>query len=90
MGSMNFTKKTIRDVEVDHKRILLRVDYNVPIDEDGRITDDYRLQKSLPTLNYLLERGCSLVLTSHLGRPDGKFNKLFSLEPVAKRLSIIY
>lgn len=84
---MSFGKKTIKDIDVNNKRILLRVDYNVPLDPKGNISDDYRLQKSLPTIEYLLEHGCSLVLTSHLGRPDGKVNKAFSLEPVAKRLS---
>ncbi|MES2971075.1 MAG: phosphoglycerate kinase [Patescibacteria group bacterium] len=84
---MGFWKKTVNDIDIDNKRVLLRVDYNVPMDESGDITDDYRLQKSLPTIEYLLEHGCSLVLASHLGRPDGKVDLAFSLEPVAKRLS---
>jgi len=81
-----FTKKTIRDVKLRGKRVLLRADYNVPLDANGRITDDYRLQQSLPTVRALLDQGASLVICSHLGRPDGKPNSKFSLQPVAKRL----
>jgi phosphoglycerate kinase len=79
-------KKTIRDIDVRNKRVLVRVDFNVPQDKtDGHITDDRRIRESLPTLNYLLEQGASLVLMSHLGRPKGKDEK-FSLKPVAARL----
>jgi len=81
-----FTKKTIRDVKLRGKRVLLRADYNVPLDTNGHITDDYRLQQSLPTVRALLNQGVSLVICSHLGRPDGKPNSKFSLRPVAKRL----
>jgi len=81
-----FTKKTIRDVKLRGKRVLLRADYNVPLDANGHITDDYRLQQSLPTVRALLDQGVSLVICSHLGRPDGKPNSKFSLQPVAKRL----
>ena len=83
---MSFTKKTIKDVNLANKRILLRVDYNVPL-EDGKITDDYRIKKSLPTIEYLLKQKCSIVICSHLGRPEGKVNKDLSLLPCAKRLS---
>jgi phosphoglycerate kinase len=79
-------KKTIRDIDVNNKRVLVRVDFNVPQDKsDGHITDDRRIRESLPTLNYLLEHGASLVLMSHLGRPKGRDEK-FSLKPVAVRL----
>jgi phosphoglycerate kinase len=81
-----FTKQTIRDVDVAGKTILLRADYNVPI-EQGKITDDYRIKQSLPTVKYLLEHDAKLVICSHLGRPDGKPNLDESLFPVAKRLS---
>lgn len=81
-----FTKKTIRDYDVRGKRILLRADYNVPI-EDGAISSDYRLEESVPTLKALLDQDCSLVVCSHLGRPEGKPAPEFSLKPVAKRLS---
>jgi len=84
---MSFHKKTIRDIHVDGKQILLRADYNVPLDGEGHITDDYRIRQSLPTLNYLLDRHCSLVICSHLGRPEGKPDEKYSLAPVAKRLS---
>ncbi|HEX9594545.1 MAG TPA: phosphoglycerate kinase [Candidatus Saccharimonadales bacterium] len=82
---MNFRKKTIRDVELNGRTILLRADYNVPV-EGGQITDDYRLKKSLPTLEYLRRQNCKIIVCSHLGRPEGQVNPEFSLEPVAKRL----
>lgn len=79
-------KKTIRDVDVQGKRVLVRVDFNVPQDKkDGHITDDRRIRESLPTLQYLLDHGASLVLMSHLGRPKNKEEK-YSLKPVAARL----
>jgi 3-phosphoglycerate kinase len=81
-----FTKKTIRDIDVHSKRVLLRADYNIPVDAKGTITDDYRIQKSLPTLRYLLERECKVVICSHLGRPAGPLDLTASLAPVAKRL----
>jgi 3-phosphoglycerate kinase len=80
-----FTKKTIRDIDLDGKTVLLRADYNVPI-KDGKITDDYRVQQSLPTIRTLLARNVKLIICSHLGRPDGKPNPEMSLFPVAKRL----
>ncbi len=83
---MSFNKKTIRDIDVTGKKVLVRADYNVPLDESGNITDDYRIQQSIPTLRYLLEHGASVILCSHLGRPDGKPNTKESLFPVAKRL----
>ncbi|HSX05444.1 MAG TPA: phosphoglycerate kinase [Candidatus Saccharimonadales bacterium] len=81
-----FTKKTIKDIDLNGKKVLLRADYNVPLDDHGHITDDYRLQQSLPTLHYILGHGASLILCSHLGRPDGKPDPKYSLLPVAKRL----
>lgn len=82
---MSFQKKTIRDVNLKGKRVLVRVDYNVPL-KHGEITDDYRIKKSLPTIEYLLEKDAKIILCSHLGRPDGKPNPEFSLKPCAKRL----
>jgi phosphoglycerate kinase len=79
-------KKTIRDVDVSGKRVLVRVDFNVPLDEEGRITDDTRIKAALPTLRYLLEHGASLVVMSHLGRPKGKVVDSMRLTPVAARL----
>ena len=84
---MAFTKQTIKDYDLSGKTVLLRADYNVPIDKNGKITDDFRIRKSLPTIQYLLDKKCKVVICSHLGRPDGKVNKIFSLRPVAKRLS---
>lgn len=81
-----FTKKTIRDIDLKGKKVLLRADYNVPLNDKGEVTDDYRLQQSLPTLHYLLEHGAAVIVCSHLGRPDGKPNDKLSLFPVAKRL----
>lgn len=82
-----FTKKTIRDIDVRGKRVLMRADYNVPVDDDGSITNDYRLQQSLETIRALLEQDVRLVICSHLGRPEGPGDKKCSLRPVAKRLS---
>jgi phosphoglycerate kinase len=82
-----FWKKTIHEYDLNGKKVLLRADYNVPLDEDGNITDDYRLQQSLPTLKYLLEQNCAVIICSHLGRPTGPADLNTSLEPVAKLLS---
>ena len=84
---MIFPYKTVRDVDVRNKQILMRVDYNVPLNEDGTIADDFRVEASVKTIKYLLERGARLVLISHLGRPDGQPNPKFTLEPVAVNLS---
>ncbi len=83
---MSFFKLTIRDVPIERKLVLVRADYNVPLAKDGSISDDFRIRASLPTLKYLLERGCKVVIMSHLGRPDGRDESL-SLRPVADRLS---
>ncbi len=82
-----FTKRTIKEYGVANKKVLVCVDYNVPLDSSGKISDDYRIKASLPTLNYLLEHGCSLVLMSHLGRPKAPGDPNTSLKPVAERLS---
>jgi phosphoglycerate kinase len=79
-------KQTVRDVEVGGKRVFLRTDLNVPLD-DGRITDDTRIRASVPTLIYLLEQGAIVIMASHLGRPHGKVNDAYRLKPVADRLS---
>lgn len=79
-------KKTLRDIDVAGKKVLVRVDFNVPMDGD-LITDTTRIGASLPTINYLLENDASVVLMSHLGRPKGEYKEEFSLAPVAKKLS---
>jgi phosphoglycerate kinase len=78
-------KKTVRDIDVRGKRVFLRADLNVPLD-DGRITDDTRIRASLPTIRYLLDRGAAVILASHLCRPKGKVNDALRLKPVADRL----
>jgi len=80
-------KKTIKDLNVKGKRVLVRCDFNVPMDESLNITDDRRIRNSLPTINYLIENNAKVILMSHLGRPKGEPSPKFSLEPVAKRLS---
>jgi phosphoglycerate kinase len=80
-------KLSIRDVGVKGKRLFVRVDYNVPLNEKAEITDDTRIRASLPTLQYALERGARLILASHLGRPKGKVNPKLSLRPAADRLA---
>ena len=80
-------KKTVRDVDVAGKRVLVRVDYNVPLEpETGRVLDDKRIRATLPTLQYLRDQGAKLVLCSHLGRPKGKREPSLSLWHVAERL----
>ena len=80
-------KQSVRDIEVAGKRVLMRVDFNVPFGRDGRIADDSRIAAALPTVRYLLERNAALILCSHLGRPDGKVVESLRLTPVADRLA---
>lgn len=80
-------KKTIADIDVKGKRCLVRVDFNVPLDENNKITDENRIQGALPTIKYLMEHGAKVILCSHLGRPKGTFNMKYSLKPVADRLN---
>ena len=80
-------KLSIRDLDLKGKRVFMRVDYNVPLNDAGQITDDTRIQASLPTVQYALHRGARLILASHLGRPKGKPNPKMSLRPAAERLS---
>jgi phosphoglycerate kinase len=82
-------KKTVRDIDVAGKRVLMRVDFNVPLDAERHITDDTRIRAALPTIQYVLDHGAALILMSHLGRPDGKVVEKLSLAPVARRLSEI-
>ncbi|HEV7128402.1 MAG TPA: phosphoglycerate kinase, partial [Ktedonobacterales bacterium] len=79
-------KATVRDVAVNGKRVLLRVDFNVPLDKAGHITDDTRIRAALPTIQYLLDHGASVVLMTHLGRPKGQVVETLRLAPVAARL----
>ncbi|MBI2858263.1 MAG: phosphoglycerate kinase, partial [Chloroflexi bacterium] len=81
------TKKSVADIDVRGKRVLVRVDFNVPQDKAGNITDDTRIRASLPTIDYLVERRAKVVLCSHLGRPDGKVVDKMRMKPVAERLS---
>ena len=87
MPGGDFFKHTIRTVPIRGKTVLLRADYNVPIAKDGTIADDFRIRASIPTIRALLTYGCKVVIISHLGRPDGKANPVYSLEPVAARVA---
>ena len=80
-------KKTVKDIELKGKKVLVRCDFNVPMDEEKNITDNTRIVAALPTIKYLLENNCAIILCSHLGRPKGEFKPEFSLQPVAKELS---
>ncbi|MEE0026399.1 MAG: phosphoglycerate kinase, partial [Atopobiaceae bacterium] len=84
---MAFTKKTVRDIDVDGKRILMRVDFNVPL-KDGVVTDDTRVRAAIPTIQYLKEHNAGIILMSHLGRPKGDgFEPALSLRPAAEKLA---
>ena len=80
-------KKTVRDIDVKGKKVLVRCDFNVPLDENKNITDNRRIVGALPTIKYLLDNDCKVILCSHLGRPKGEFNLKYSLKPVAEELS---
>ncbi len=80
-------KKTIKDIDLKGKKVFVRCDFNVPLDENGNITDNRRIVAALPTIKYLLEQNCKIVLASHLGRPKGEANPKFSLKPVANELA---
>ena len=81
-----FQKLTIEDLDLNGKRVLIRADLNVPLDDNLMITDDRRIRSTLPTINYAIDEGAKVILSSHLGRPKGKVDPKFSLAPVAKRL----
>ena len=84
---MNLRKQTIDDVVLRGKRVIIRADFNVPLDESLQITDDTRIRSTLPTINRVVDEGAKVILCSHLGRPKGAFDPRYSLAPVAKRLS---
>jgi phosphoglycerate kinase len=86
---MVMAKRSIRDLDVQNKRVLLRVDYNVPMSKDGAITDDKRILETLPTIRYLLDKNAIIILVTHMGRPDGKIVESLRLDKIAQRLSAL-
>ncbi len=82
-------KLSIKDVDLNGKRVFMRVDFNVPLDEHGNVTDDTRIRETLPSIEYALRNGARLILASHLGRPKGKPNAKMSLKPAGERLRIL-
>jgi phosphoglycerate kinase len=82
-------KLSIQDLQLDGHRVFMRVDFNVPLSDDGRVTDDTRIRETLPSIEYALRKGSRLILASHLGRPKGKFNAKMSLKPAAERLRML-
>ena len=80
-------KKTVKDIDLKEKKVFVRCDFNVPMDENQNITDNTRIVAALPTIKYLLEQNCKIILALHLGRPKGEVKPEFSLKPVAKELS---
>ena len=83
---MNLNKQTIDDLDLHGKRVFIRADFNVPLDEHLNITDDTRIRSTLPTINHAIDEGARVILASHLGRPSGKPDPRLSLAPIARRL----
>src|SRR3989344_6858479 len=81
--------KSVKDFNVNHKKVLVRCDFNVPIDDDGNISDDFRIQKTLPTLQYLIHAGAKIIIMAHLGEPEGNIVDMLKLDNIKERLQTL-
>ena len=82
-------KKTVKDIDVKDKKVLVRCDFNVPLDENGNITDNRRIRAAIPTIQYLLDNNAKVILCSHLGRPKGEFNLKYSLNKQTVNIQLL-
>ena len=86
----SYNKKCVEDIDVTGKKVIVRVDFNVPLNAEGQITDDKRIVAALPTIKYLVDHKAKVILVSHMGKPKGEYNPKYSMAPASKRLGELY